>query len=330
MSKIRNCYIPRKGMHIFDIDYSGLELAVCANQLYKVTGYNHMLKLFNVGDKPVDPHAIFGAKLMSISQRRTVTYDEFIAHKSEPLYKKFRNYAKAPNLSFPGGVGYDVARVQMMQAGIFPKWQVLKSSNYEPELLKEMMIKRKQGYAVRVKRVAREEWVLAFDELVFIKQQMMDLYKDLGYFLKHGHKKLIMPGVEIPDKDEIGDTVMVPAYEYHIDGVKFSYKKYQQACNGLLMQAAAAAGAKRAVNAVCEKYMLDDRVNILAFIHDQIVGEVVDTPEKYDIVKDIAHIMVVEMQKVIPYSRVAVEMELKKVWDKEGDYWKESYWRNVT
>lgn len=329
---VRNCFIPRDGFVMGTIDYAGLELACTAHQLYVATGRHNMLDLFNSGDTPVDPHSIFGAKLKSTKDRRTVTYEEFLANKKEKGYKEFRQFAKPINLGFPGGIGYDQMRVILAGQGIFPKLQILNKSISEENLKPQRKKFRQMGHPVRIRQVALNEFQLVYDELVDIKDQMFQIYPDLKQFLQEEHYSYIMRDdnnkvIQKKVKNDFGIDELEPMYQFMIPGFERQYSTYTQFCNGFLMQSPAAIGAKSATCKVIEKYAENADVNILAFIHDEIIFEVKEGSDMYEITKDIAEIMIDEMQKIVAYSRITVEMSLMRYWDKEVNFWTEQMWK---
>ena len=78
---VRNCFIPRKGYKLVAIDYSGLELASTAHQLYTYYGYSKLRDTINSGNTPVDLHSKLACRIMSSDKGREITYEEFIKNK---------------------------------------------------------------------------------------------------------------------------------------------------------------------------------------------------------------------------------------------------------
>lgn len=330
---VRNCFIPRQGYTICSIDYSGLELASCAHQLNKtfnareLASMSTMAKLINSAHEPVDMHSKLAHRIMSIKEKRTVTYEEFVANKKKPPYAAYRQMAKPINLGFPGGIGYDTMRTLMARDNIHPRLEVLEEARWERTLNWKVRKLRTQGYPVRVRQVAFDKFQLVYDELVQFKWTMFDLYQDLREFLSEKHKEFLT-GETKPVQDEFGVWKKEPMYFYSTGGFTKDWCTYTQVCNGYLMQSPSAIGAKAAVVAAIKRFIHRKDVNILAFIHDEIVFEVLTSDEMYTIIEEIAEIMIDEMQLVLPSVKIAVEAETAQYWRKAGGDWTKSFWKN--
>lgn len=87
---VRELFIPAKGHVFFDIDYSQLELCTLAQTTLHLYGYSKMAELINQG---VDLHKYYASVLLGKS--------------IEEVTKEERQYAKAANFGFPGGLGID-------------------------------------------------------------------------------------------------------------------------------------------------------------------------------------------------------------------------------
>ena len=324
---VRNCFIPRPGYKICSIDYNGLELSSTAHQLKTLTRRDDMLKIINGGDSPVDMHSMLAYRIMNIKEKDKETYESFVARKKEKKYAEYRQIAKPINLGFPGGVGYDTMRTLLAKEGISPKFGILNSSEFEARLIFQRNKAKMDGYPVRIQRTGFREYKLVYDELVELKQTLFGLYPDLEYFLTEGHKEYLT-GKTKPMKNEFGEWENEPMYRFYVQGLERDWCTYTQICNGLLMQCPSAIGAKRAMVKIISKYGNSVEVNPLAFIHDEIVFEVLDIPEKYAIIKDISEILIDEMQSVLTSVRIAVEAEIFPYWKKAGGEWDKTYWKD--
>jgi DNA polymerase I-like protein with 3'-5' exonuclease and polymerase domains len=322
---VRNCFVPREGYKIFSIDYSGLELASAASQLYKITGQRDMLDILNQGDDPVDMHSMLAYRFMNMKEKTNETYESFVQHKKEPLYKKYRQLAKPINLGFPGGIGYDTMRTLLARDGIYPKLKVLNTSRYEEQLQRIASGLRKKRFPVRVRQVARHSFELIYDELVALKDELFNLYPDLKHFLTEGHRQFLT-GESKRMKNEFGEWEQEEMYSYQIEDFERNWCTYTQLCNGILMQSPSAIGAKRAVIRVMEEFADTNVIISQAFIHDEIVGEVKECPQMYDLIQDLAKIMLEEMGSTLTESRRAVEAEFMNCWRKSGGEWSRVYW----
>lgn len=324
---IRNCCVPRPGHKICSIDYAGLELASTAQQLYLLTGRRDMLDTINSGDKPVDMHSMLAYKIMNLKEKGMQTYDTFMEHKKEPMFKKYRQLAKPINLGFPGGIGYDTMRTLLCKEGINPKVVVLDTVKYERSLSWKLKQLRSKGYPVRIRRTGFREFQLIYDELVELKQELFSLYPDLEYFLSEKHKDFLT-GETKWIKDEFGEWKEEPMYSFEVGDFKRDWCMYTQLCNGILMQSPSAIGAKRALVDSMLAYGDSPAVRPLAFIHDEILFEVLDTADVEAIIKDMSYIMIDAMQKVLPDVRITVEAELMNYWSKSENIYSVEYFKN--
>jgi len=325
---IRNCFIPRKGYKIVSIDYAGLELASTAHQLNSLLGMHDMLDTINSGEEPVDMHSMLAYRLMNLKEKTKETYKSFVSKKKEAPYKDYRQLAKPINLGFPGGIGYDTMRTLLARDNIFPKLQVLESSPFENQLTWKRSRCRKEGYPVRIRRVEEKKFELIYDELVGLKQELFGLYPDLEYFLKNGHLNFLTGNHKMM-KNEYGEWEKEPMYGFEVQGFNRDWCTYTQLCNGLLMQSPAAIGAKKAMVEIIRRFSGDKRIHPLAFIHDEIVFEVLTNDEMYAIIEEISEIMIDKMQSVLKDVRITVEAEAFDYWKKAGGFYEKTYWKDA-
>jgi DNA polymerase I-like protein with 3'-5' exonuclease and polymerase domains len=113
----RACFVPRPGYSIVSIDYSGLELAACANQLHAFYGESTMADLLNSGDEPLDAHSNFARYLKASKEGVLFSYEEFVGSKKLKGFAEYRKNGKPFQLSIPGGGGYDTLRTIAYQIG---------------------------------------------------------------------------------------------------------------------------------------------------------------------------------------------------------------------
>lgn len=316
---VRNCFIPRKGLAIVSIDYSGLELCSAAHQLYKTLGYSYMRETLNEGETPTDMHSKLASKIKNIS------YEEFIAHKREPEYKDARQKAKPINLGFPGGIGYDTMRHLMWKDGIKTRYQVLETAKRKSDLW--YYLSTLDCPELRLKRISKYEWALVQDELVLLKNYMFKLYPDLEQFLKDTHKKFLT-GKSKWVKNEFGEWEEEPMYRYTVEGFVRDWCTYTALCNGFLMQSPAAIGAQRAMNRLIRTFWKCPDFIPQAFIHDEVVAEV--NPHRLDLIEEASYILIDEMQTVLTSVRVATEASMSDYWQKADGFWTKQFWRNPT
>jgi len=326
---IRNCFVPRKGYKIASIDYAGLELSSTAHMLYKLTGKRNMLDILNSGDAPVDMHSMFAYKLKNLKEKTSITYKDFVVNKKNPGYKEYRQLAKPINLGFPGGIGYDTMRTLLIKSGITPKFQVLEESEYENRLSWKVKSLRAEGYSVRVRRTAIDNYQLVYDELVELKQELFGLYPDLHLFLTEHHKEYLT-GESKNIKNKFGEWELEPMYRYTAHGFMRDYCTYTAFCNGQTMQSPSAIGAKSAMVEIIKRYQDSDLVRPLAFVHDEIVFEVLDDHTVIEEeCKNISEILIDSMQNVLTCARITVEAEVFDYWKKSGGFYEATYWKDA-
>lgn len=326
---VRNCFVARRGYKIFSIDYAGLELASTANQLAQLLGWSKMRDAINAGDEPTDMHSNLAYTLRNMSKQfKECDYKEFVANKKKEGYAEYRKIAKVIGLGFPGGIGYEIIANQLKGQGISPKYAELQTFKYENNakaLIKEM------GHpdGVRVHRTGFREYKVVYDETVELKQKLLLTYPCLGEFLRERHSDF-KNGKTKKTKNQWGEWEDEDLYCYTTHGVSRDGASYTATCNGYLMQTASAVGAKAAMVNLQRKYIDDPRLNVLAFIHDEVVGEVKICDEMDDLVIDCAEIMVDTMMQTLPNVRIAVEADIKdNGWSKGDGSWIKTIWKNL-
>ncbi len=312
---VRNCFVPRAGYTMVSIDYSGLELASAACQLAKTFGKSQMRDMLNAGDTPVDLHSMLAAQIMTLKGQKT-TYETFIGLKKTEPYAGMRQLCKAINLGFPGGIGYDVMRQQLLAGGTKTKFTTLLASEDKAYLLAQCWNLLKKDQNIRVKQIAPREWALVYDELVGLKKDMFKVYPDLERFLKEQHKGA-MTGEILHKKNKFGEWEDEPMYRYQVGDFVQDWCTYTSYCNGYLMQTPASIGAINAGIELGRQYSEHLDVNILAFIHDEYLFEV-RIGKEAEHIRNVSEIMLNEMQKVLKGVRLAVEATKMPYWTKEG------------
>lgn len=324
---IRNCYIPRPGYKLVTIDYNNLELLSCAHQTYSHYGHGKMRDIINSGTSPTDLHSVFACELMSSDTKKVITYDEFIANKKKEGWKEYRSKGKPVTLGVPGGMGFDTIRTQFNKEGIRLPFEILQRCQYEV-VARRLVRKYSSEYpSIRVKRTGFREWSLVFDEIVKLKKILFKLYPELEQFLKDGHLKFVN-GEFGYSKNEFGEWEKEPYYKYSTLGVKRDYCTYTAFCNGFLMQAPSAVGAKESGWNLIKEYRNNDEVQPLAFIHDEYIFEIKDNNNLQSNVDRCAEIMIDSMKTVLTSVRVAVEAEVKDYWSKDVSLWGRNYWKD--
>ena len=327
---VRECMIARPGYKLVCIDFNNLELISVAKQLHNTYGSSAMLDIINSGDVPTDLHTVLACKLMSKQEKRYVSYEEFLKNKKLPEYKAYRNKGKPVSLGLPGGMGYDTIRIQFNKAGIGLKYAEL--AKFSNEFSARRMLKKYESEYpdIRVRQSAKFEWTLVLDEIVGLKKTLFELYPELEMFLKRGHEKNLT-GDSKRVKNKFDEWEEEPFYKYNFNGVMRDFCNYTAFCNGFLMQSPSAAGAKNCVwKAAKEFEMIDnEEVNLLAFIHDEIIFEIKDNENLRKNIDKCAEIMIDGMQEILKGVRVAVEAEINDYWSKTENEYAISYFKNA-
>lgn len=326
---VRNCFIPRPGYQFVAIDYAGLELASTGHQLSKFFKRSALCETINSGITPIDLHSNFAKEIASIKWNRKVTYEEFVANKKKPEYAAIRQLAKPINLGFPGGIGYDTMRTLLLRDGVQTHFKVLEESSKKAPLWHAWRQLRGEFPSLRVCRLAKDKWAIVEDELVFLKKTLFRLYPDLELFLKDSHLRFLDGDNFRWTKNDYGEWEKEPAYTYNIYGINRKWCTYTSFCNGYLMQTPSAMGAKKMVCDISKKYHNSKAVNLIAFIHDEIIFEVVDSEEKYAIIEDISNMMIDSMQEVLTNVRICVEASLMNYWSKSDEIWSKEYFKDA-
>jgi len=99
-SAVRSCFVPRPGYVYLACDYDTAELRALAQACFDLLGRSALAKGFKK-DPDFDPHTLFAASLLHI------TYEEAMALKKagDKVLKDRRQFAKAANFGYPGGLG---------------------------------------------------------------------------------------------------------------------------------------------------------------------------------------------------------------------------------
>jgi hypothetical protein len=296
-----------------------------------------MLNAINKGTTPTDMHSLFATEIRNRQNKfPRCDYEEFVKNKKKETYKEYRQLAKPINLGFPGGIGYDTMSTLLFNEGIQLGLKVLKEievpyvfwRSNDGEVHDHRLIKQLKGNVsqlrqagkidVRIKRVAWNKFQLVKDELVLLKRTLMDLYPELERFLTTTHEDFLT-GKTKNIRNEFNEIETEEMYSYDFFGVRRNWATYTAACNGILMQTPSAAGAKNAVNNIvkyCET--ISKEIKPLAFIHDEILFEILDN---HNLLKNsilMGEMMIDGMQQVLTKPRITVEYDVMNHWSKSG------------
>jgi len=315
---VRGCVVPRPGTLLLSIDYSFMELCTLAQKLKDLFGTSRLLEIINAG---LDPHAWLGSQLcytldpdfrqmvdaeiasgaVSSGDGKAENEPRFVLFNLlkdcgnpewEEAFKHWRKMAKPTGLGYPGGLG--------------PKTFI-------------KYAKASFGVIVTLAQATqlRDAWIEALPEMPayfsWIKDNCVDPHN---------------PGRTRTFKDENGNS-----YERTLD--VFSYLSpmgmyragcdYCAAANGAGLQTPSAEGAKLAVWTLVRACYDPTMNNILcgtmrpiAFVHDEIIGEVLDTPQAHDYAVEAASLMVESFKQVVPDVNVKAQPVLMRRWNKDA------------
>jgi len=314
--RIRRCYIPRAGHHLFSIDYTAMELGTFAQTCLNLFGFSKLAEIINSGK---DPHAYLGAQIALATNEdfREVAmsecneddtdgmYELFSSLKEDPqtkaLYKHYRTFAKPTGLGYPGGLA--------------PKTFItFAKGSYGIDIDLATATQLKQVWLNLL-----PEAPLFFDH---IKNNCID---ELNGARKVVEEKFIKNddgtvGVEKKEKWKERFRYMSPM------GMWRMACDYCACCNGLALQTPSAEGATLGLYEVMKQSILPTgtlhgQLFPLLFIHDEILGEIkITTPEQqHRLLLQASEYMVESMQAVTPDVKAGAEPVLMTRWDKYVD-----------
>jgi len=306
--RVRNCLEARDGFLLFSSDYSQMELVTLGQKLMDLFGSSVLADKINENK---DVHAYLGAQIAYLSdeQFRAICleegcdspdkiYDAFQECKGcgipeiEAFHKNYRTLAKPTGLGYPGGLGPDTFR---------------------------KYAKATYGVVVDLQQATqlRDVWHQTFPEMKAYFNWITTQCEDT----RNGPKivKKIVKGVEREVKQSrYAYTSPMGLYRAGCD--------YCAAANGAGLQTPGAEGALQGlVNVVRACYdpsresVLHGRVFPLLFVHDEIIGEVVDDDMKHECCQEIARLMIEGLKTVTPDMTVKAAPVLMRKWDKRAD-----------
>jgi len=308
--RMRHGYVPRAGMVMFSIDYSAMELGTFAQTCLNLFGQSRLAEIIRAGK---DPHAYLGAQIalhLDEDFRELASseidmndldgaYEVFSSLKdderTEGFFKHYRTFAKPTGLGYPGGLGADTFRAYAK--GTFGIDVDLETAKRLKDIWKRTLPEAEMFF-----RYINED---AVDDLNGPKTYTAEVFDD-----ETGEWKKVRK-----TQDRYRYTTPMGMVRMGCD--------YCAACNGLGLQSPSGEGAKLAVFETVrecydptQKSPLSGKVFPLMFIHDEIVGEVVDSDEATSLVNHFASIMVKCMECITPDVPAKAEPVLMTRWDK--------------
>lgn len=295
--RVRGCFVPRDGQLLFSIDYTGMELGTLAQKCYTLFGHSVLRDKINAN---IDCHAFLGAQLAynlddnfrnacdkagaSHPDQIFAAFSKCKKHESKEIvdfYNKYRKFAKPTGLGYPGGLGAET-----------------------------FIAYAKATYGVVVDSIASAKQ---------LKNIWLETYPEMKQYFEWISKSCVDPFNVGHD----GST----KYAYSTPmGMYRAGADYCAAANGASLQALSAEGAKLAVFNVIRACfdssigsILYGKVRPIAFVHDEILGEVPESSEAHDLVYEVANIMVYAMQVVTPDVVARAQPVLMRRWDKKAE-----------
>lgn len=315
---VRGCFIPRPGNLMASIDYSYMELCTLAQKCIDLFGASKLADIINAG---LDPHAWLGSQLCfqldadfkamvndgirdgDIAASSGVADDPVFVMFSkmehcgedtwEGMFKHYRKMAKPTGLGYPGGLG--------------PKTFI-------------KYAKATFGVHVDLETATalRDAWRTALPEMPRYFEWINNACPDPR------HKGRL---VEFKDaKTGEKKTREVPLFAYFSPmGLYRPACDYCAAANGAGLQTPSAEGAKLAVLTVARSCfdpamdsILYGTVIPLAFVHDEIIFEVVDDGRSGEYLSAAAELMVESFKQITPAINVKAVPVLMRRWDKDA------------
>ena len=296
--RIRECYCARCGKLYCSCDYSTLELVTLAQVCIWYVGYSNMADAINAGR---DLHAQFGAGVLGIA------YDAFMAQlkAGDKTAKAFRQMSKAANFGLPGGLGAS-ALVNYARVAYNARFCELSGKNNEGECGRNMT-KDRHGNPLcadcfSIAKDLRSSWFSQWTEVGKYHEAIQaNTDGPFGGF------------IVVPGADPNPGPGLTRGNCHFCDGANTGF------------QGLAARGAKAAMYEVSKEcYTVRESplygTRPVAFVHDEIIGEVSDDPKKaHAAAFRMSEVMVEVMRVFTPDVAVKCEPALMKNWYKGAE-----------
>lgn len=294
--RVRGCYVPRPGHVICSVDYEGLELASLAQTCYSLFGYSVHRDMINAG---VNLHTYMGAQIAHrkddgfrqycqdskandpLSIYRTFSEFDGGTEEEQTFFDKWRKMAKPADLGLPGGMGTST------------------------------FVTYAAGYGV----------LLTEEEAQEIKDIWFETFPEMKDYFNFVNKRLKDQSNSSVDED--GNHVPLYAYTSPL-GMYRAGATYCAAANGKALQTPSAEGAKIATFKVVRACYDWTQKSVLfgcrplAFIHDEILGEIPEDEKMGDRANEVSKIMVDSMKKIMPDIDIRAEPALMHRWNKKA------------
>jgi hypothetical protein len=290
--RARGCFIPREGFLLFSIDYTGMELGTTAQVCYSLFGHSVMRDKINAN---IDLHAYLGSQLAyHLSDVFRGECQEKGWEEPDAIYEAFGALSKSDKkedkdffkhwrkFAKPTGLGFP--------GGLGPKTFVdYARATYGVEV------------DLETAKQLREIWRGTYPEMVeyfeYINTQCGDKYQEDKY------------------------AYMSPMGMYRAGC------DYCAVANGMALQTPSAEGALLSVFNIVRacydpsmnSFIGGGSIRPIAFVHDEVVGEVYDDQYAPERVNEVARIMVESMRAITPDVTPRAQACLMRRWDKSAE-----------
>jgi hypothetical protein len=279
--RVRDLLKARKGYKHYSIDYNQIELCTLAQTLVSMYGEASMADMINGG---IDLHSLTGSRLYNEELGEDVSYEYFKEHKNEDRFRIYRLYGKVVNLGLPGGLGTSAL------VGYAKSTYDIVLTDDQAETFKAV-------------------WLDIFPE-------MRSYFRDIRSYVDDRNTRIV------PDKmNWKGDPWIDQRYWYCSDlGMVRSNCRFTQIANGLGLQTPAAEGEMLAVISIIANQLSKDSIisepyqYVTAFIHDEVVGEVIEDGREEERVKVVSDIMIECMKIICPDVDIKTESHIGTNW----------------
>lgn len=292
--RARQCFVPRPGRLLFSVDYNQMELGTAAQTCINLFGYSVLGDKINAG---YDTHGYLGAQLaLHLDEGFGILARNRNLSDPDEIYHLFMSLKSDPN-DHDGSLGklWKHYRTFAKPTGL----------GYPGGLGVDTFVKyAKATYGVIVER----------DTAQMLKDIWLETFPEFKQYFEYIKKQAKDP------RFEDSHCYQTPL------GMFRSNASYCAAANGMALQSPSAEGALLALYEVVRECYDPSRESVLyggcwpsIFIHDEIVGEVVDDELAHDRVLRVGQIMVDQMRHITPDVEPRFGPALMRRWDKRAE-----------
>lgn len=283
----RQCYVPRLGYLYLSVDYSALELVSLAQQIFRLYGKSRLREQINNG---IDPHAYLGAQL------------------AWNLDRDFKQRCASNGVSAQDDVyrffmTFKVPDEESVERKFFDHWRKFAKPTglgYPGGLGAETFVAfAKATYGIIVDEALAER----------LKDIWFSVYPEMYKYFD-----------DISKLEAVGYSYVTPM------GLVRRNSSYCAAANGIGLQSPSAEGAKLAICEVTRASyepgyndLLYGHFYPVAFIHDEIFGEIRDDGLLHERAHEVARLWREPMQAIMPDVKVKASPAVMRRWNKKAE-----------